>query len=86
MNNEEKDIKSKIIKSKYKPKKCPVCKFKPVASIFYGYPIMNDDLEEKIKLGKIVLGGCFVEPESPEWECSNCGTQFKRIRENDYLI
>lgn len=51
---------------------CPECKNKRIAEIQYGL-IMPELVEEQIKSGEIVLGGCtIIEGQSPRWECNNC--------------
>ncbi|MDC1213875.1 hypothetical protein N8000_05310 [Rhodospirillales bacterium] len=33
---------------------------------------MNDDLQQNLVAGKIVLGGCVVEEDAPKWQCVDC--------------
>lgn len=61
-----------------KPKNCPKCGKAPLASIVYGMPIMNAELERKLKEGKATLGGCCVSDEDPTWECTHCGLKIYR--------
>lgn len=56
--------------------KCPKCGSEKCIPISYGYP--SPGWEEKVAKGEFVLGGCVVEDDSPEWECSNCHTSFGR--------
>jgi rubrerythrin len=70
-----------IIEVKRKPIKCPICGFKPVGTILYGMPMMDDELEKEIESGTTIIGGCCVliqvgVPQT-KWECKKCGTQFK---------
>lgn len=61
---------------KRKPRKCPKCGHHPVGSILWGLPVFSDELEQKMREGRIVLGGCCVDPENdPSWQCSQCGWQ-----------
>lgn len=59
---------------KKKPIKCPVCSFRPVSKIIYGYPIYNERMQQEIQDKKIVLGGCCIEEAS--WFCTNCKSRF----------
>jgi len=53
-----------------KPESCPFCGAATALSILYGMPSAEArDDEEK---GKIVLGGCCVEDDSPDWACTQC--------------
>jgi len=45
---------------KRKPKKCPKCGFSPVASILYGMPAYDEELERKLEDKPLVLGGCVI--------------------------
>jgi len=57
-----------------KPSECPKCNSKKIAKILYGMPVfemVNDDL----KSGKIVLGGCCKEVGAPVWQCTNCNEE-----------
>jgi hypothetical protein len=49
---------------------CPACAATEVVPITYGYPDL--ELGQAEERGEIVLGGCLVGPESPEYECRNC--------------
>lgn len=64
-----------------KPKECPECGKAPLASIVYGMPIYNAELERELKEGKVTLGGCCVSHDDPRWECTHCGLKIYR-REN----
>lgn len=61
--------------------KCPKCNSADVAEICYGYPGPDamDDIEKELKEGKIKLGGCCIEPDSPKWECNACEWQFGKV-------
>ena len=54
-------------------KRCPSCKSTKVAAIVYGYP--SPELVESPR-DEIVLGGCVIRDDSPEWQCNDCGRQF----------
>ena len=61
-----------------KPRKCPECGKAPIASILYGMPAFDEDLEQKMNEGRIALGGCCVSDDDPAWECTNCGLKIFR--------
>ena len=52
---------------------CPSCRSsaEPLR-IGYGYP--GNDLFEAEQRGELVLGGCLIGPESPEFQCRDCGS------------
>lgn len=57
-----------------KPRKCPHCGGK-VVRILYGEPT-QESYEQSLQ-GKFVLGGCCINEESPDWECTSCHHQFR---------
>jgi hypothetical protein len=59
-----------------KPSKCPVCNSEKIADILYGYPDFSEELDNHIKSGDIVLGGCVVDGDEPAWKCIVCNTEF----------
>ena len=67
----------KIVEVTAKPWKCPVCGGKKIALILYGKPAMTEKLEEKLKMGRVVLGGCEVSANDPEYICKACDTYFR---------
>jgi uracil-DNA glycosylase len=66
------------IRVKSKPKICPVCKSKRIASYMYGLPAFSDKLEKDLNEGRIVLGGCCISGDDPMYMCSDCKTDFFR--------
>jgi len=56
---------------------CPTCGSSNTREIVYGLP--GPDATDASRRDEIVLGGCVVTPESPEWRCNDCqhewGTQ-----------
>lgn len=83
-HEEECDDPKKII-VKRKPVKCPICGFKPVATILYGFPAFSPELDEEIKAGKTTLGGCSIYFRQPRWECSKCGTLFYKDSDMNFF-
>ena len=63
---------SERIELETKPDKCPHCGSAPVAEILYGFPNFNDELEQKLNANEIVLGGCCISGDDPEWQCPQC--------------
>jgi len=66
----------KIFERRYKckPAKCPVCRSSKIARIRYGMPVFSPKLEKQINAGKIILGGCCITNDDPEWKCLACET------------
>lgn len=58
-----------------KPRQCPKCGLKKVATIQYGMPIPSAKLEADLAAGKIVLGGCCISNHDPRWRCLECGAE-----------
>jgi ribosomal protein L37AE/L43A len=61
---------------KARPSRCPSCGSARVARILYGLPAWDADLERALDSGRVVLGGCCVEPSSPAWQCRDCGEEW----------
>ena len=61
-----------------KPRKCPECGQAPLASILYGMPAFDEELERKMNEGRITLGDCCVSDDDPAWECTHCGLKIFR--------
>lgn len=67
-------------KARTKPRKCPKCGSEKVADILWGMPAYSRELQEDLDNGKIVLGGCCVTDNDPEWQCVDCEAKmFKAI-------
>lgn len=60
------------LESKRKPRRCPVCGFSPLASILWGMHPWSPKLEKDMAEGRIVLGGCCIEQDAPQWVCTRC--------------
>lgn len=61
---------------RYKPRKCPVCGSNRIANILYGLPVMSPKMERELATGKLVLGGCCITDDDPEWQCADCNCPF----------
>jgi hypothetical protein len=54
-----------------KPKQiCPKCNSVDIAKIAFGYP--SEEMIQARERGDIVLGGCCVTDDDPEWCCKAC--------------
>jgi len=53
---------------------CPSCASNNIAAIAFGYP--GPEMMEESQRGKIVLGGCIVTDDDPEWHCKDCAHQW----------
>ena len=49
---------------------CPKCKTSKVVSIVYGMP--DYSLAEDEMKGKVILGGCVIHEDAPEYHCKEC--------------
>lgn len=73
--NQENDT---IIDVTRKPRKCPHCGGK-VLPITFGEP--SAELCEKAERGEVILGGCCIILDGPDYQCVDCGAQFRKIIE-----
>ena len=55
-----------------KIKNCPSCYSPRIAKIVYGYPDYDDKMAEDISEERIVLGGCCVTEDDPDYKCVDC--------------
>jgi hypothetical protein len=59
-------------------KKCPHCgKSDSVIRILYGMP--THEAWEDEQAGKLHIGGCCIEPDTPKWYCKRCEKEFEKI-------
>ena len=59
-----------------KPKSCPKCNSKKIATIAYGYPVFTEKGKQDYEQGKIVLGGCCIMKGQPGWHCNDCNNEW----------
>jgi hypothetical protein len=45
----------------------------------YGLPEFSPELERELDEGRVVLGGCCVFGDDPEWQCTDCGHRWGRV-------
>lgn len=59
-------------------KVCPECGSHDVATILWGMPAYDEELERDLDKGRIVLGGCCIPIGEiiPEFHCNACGCEF----------
>ena len=57
-------------------KVCLQCHSKRVANILFGLP--TSEVMQQVEQGKVVLGGCMVQIDGPEYECLDCQYQWNR--------
>ena len=55
---------------------CPSCGSTDLARIMYGLPMESAALTNAIERREVVLGGCCVTGDDPEWRCNACDTDF----------
>ncbi len=56
---------------------CPRCKSNRVATILWGLPAYDEEMQRKMDSGEIVLGGCCIPPfPPPDYQCLDCGLEF----------
>jgi hypothetical protein len=55
------------------PPACPACGSPAIAKVLYGMPAWSPELEADLAAGRVVLGGCIVEPGAPRFTCVSCG-------------
>jgi hypothetical protein len=68
--------------STVRPAACPACGHSPVAEISYGYPAPSPELDEKLKKGTVVLGGCEITGDDPAWLCGECAALIYSVVES----
>ena len=64
-------------KVQQRSKLCPSCGSDQVLPIQYGFP--PDELMEESRQGRVILGGCCISDESPEWHCASCDHEWGRL-------
>ena len=56
--------------------RCPECGSSRIARIQWGRPSWDEGFRRALREGRVVLGSCFVEYDSPKWECRDCHDRF----------
>ncbi len=57
---------------------CPQCGSHRTVPIVYGF--VPASVGEAAERGEVVLGGCMLTGEDPEWACLACGHRWGRVR------
>lgn len=52
---------------------CPQCGAPALATIIYGRVEETPELLEQLERGEVLLAGCAVTGDDPEWRCNTCG-------------
>ena len=58
-----------------KPDTCPQCGGK-IVDIVYGEP--TAETMDAVERGEVMLGGCCITEDAPEWQCVRCGQHYKQ--------
>ena len=53
-----------------KPNSCPSCNGTDIRQIMYGLP--TGETLERAKRDEVVLGGCTIFDDMPDWRCMSC--------------
>ena len=53
--------------------KCPKCGSKKLAPILYGMPAFDEEMKRKLDNQELVLGGCCISGDEPQYHCFGCG-------------
>lgn len=56
---------------------CPACGSSHAARYLYGEPAADRMLETRIRDGQVVLGGCVIRDDQPDFRCNECGFGFQ---------
>jgi len=59
-----------------KTKECPKCGKKKIAQFLFGMPAYSKLLQRDMNEGVVILGGCEVSPDAPEYKCQDCGHEW----------
>ena len=55
---------------------CLSCQSTDVAEYIYGLVVLDDELEHDLAEHKVILGGCEIGPDAPEYCCNVCGNEW----------
>lgn len=65
----------RIAKLNEKPNTCPQCGGKVVGS---GYGVPTAKTMDAVERGEVMLGGCCINEDTPEWQCVKYGQHYKK--------
>ncbi|MEO5986932.1 MAG: hypothetical protein ABIW50_07605 [Candidatus Limnocylindria bacterium] len=60
---------------------CPSCGSTDALRILYGLP--TPEAVEASERGELVIGGCLIGGESPDFECRGCGAPLPWVAERE---
>jgi hypothetical protein len=60
---------------------CPACGSTDAIRIIYGFP--DIELSMASLSGDVALGGCMCGPESPDFECRDCGSPLPWVADDN---
>ena len=72
--------------TKSKPAICPSCEAESVADILWGYPVMTDELLEKMAKKQIHFGGPLFTDDDPLWRCEDCGLEIYKQGKEHFAV
>ncbi|MQG59666.1 MAG: hypothetical protein FI709_17350 [SAR202 cluster bacterium] len=67
------------MKRQSRPPQCPSCGAPRVAAILYGLPALDEQLKRELDADHLVLGGCCVLNEMPQWRCGKCNYEWGTV-------
>lgn len=56
---------------------CRACGSSRVAAYLYGEPRADPGLMARLRSGQVVLGGCIIDEDQPDYRCNECGREFR---------
>lgn len=59
---------------------CDICGKTPARRVVYGYP--SEELIKRARRGEVILGGCLIGGEDPQWLCRQCESSREDIFES----
>ena len=65
----------------FRPSACPQCGSNRVVRIVYGLP--GPELMHKAQAGEVVLGGCCITANDPQWQCQDCRHRWRSTKTDD---
>ena len=60
----------------YKKIKCPYCGSERIAEYLYGLYGYDDKLMKAVEEGEVILAGCIITPNDPDYRCRDCNKDF----------
>lgn len=73
--------KKRTLRGRDKKRYCPICGTRTAVPIQYGYP--SEKGFEMARRGEIILGGCCLDQNNPDWGCKTCHYSWLTVIESD---